>query len=447
MTNDDAEIIGKPVKDIYGSYMGKVVGTITEIDGSIQSVGVNCGSMGLQMIPDEHLVIQGDVVIFIPKWRLDSQRLIREKELTLRRLRAMIDIVAGNDEMKVDAEIVQERYHAKLVLLQTTADELNATLDARVAELEDQSRSAKMLFFDAKIQYKSDEITEKMFDTVRLSTGELIEHVSHEIGEIDNIKERIRGLEKEVQEVNELVSDTADSHMSAMNYLQKHPAEPATTTLLSEVSGNTPDSKVTIEDDPAPITATAPTGADKVQDALKQAVGQPDANLESATMTASNTDVVADSPQYAPSTEVAGNKGEAAAAAEPVSDVLRAEVATPTSRVVAPKADMTDVGAPTTAEAAPSQFEVGQQPPAAAAPQPQQSPEPVDNTAPNTMPDPMLSATTPQHAPPTSPECLSAICRTPSDSEVAFPEPPKHSTPSNSPPKNDDDWLSRMESQ
>ena len=51
MTNDDIEIIGKNVKDMYGTFMGKVVGTITEIDGSIQSVGIDCGSQGITANP------------------------------------------------------------------------------------------------------------------------------------------------------------------------------------------------------------------------------------------------------------------------------------------------------------------------------------------------------------------------------------------------------------
>jgi len=89
MTNNDTEIIGKNVKDMYGTFMGKVIGTITEIDGSIQSVGIDCGSQGLQQIQYEQLVVQGETVIFIPKWRLDSQKLLREKQLTLRRLKAI----------------------------------------------------------------------------------------------------------------------------------------------------------------------------------------------------------------------------------------------------------------------------------------------------------------------------------------------------------------------
>jgi len=60
MTHDETEIIGKNVKDMYGTFMGKVAGTLTDIDGSIQSVGIDCGSQGLQQIPYEQLVVQGD---------------------------------------------------------------------------------------------------------------------------------------------------------------------------------------------------------------------------------------------------------------------------------------------------------------------------------------------------------------------------------------------------
>ena len=128
MPQDDIEIIGKNVKDMYGTFMGKVIGTMTDIDGSIQTVGVDCGSQGLQQIQFEQLVVQGDVVIFIPKWRLDSQRLIREKQLTLRRLKALIDIVSDNEDMKEDAEIIHEKYKSKLVSLEETENKSKQNL-------------------------------------------------------------------------------------------------------------------------------------------------------------------------------------------------------------------------------------------------------------------------------------------------------------------------------
>ena len=181
--------------------MGKVVGTITDIDGSIQSVGIDCGSQGLQQVQYEQLVAQNDVVIFIPKWRLDSQRLIREKQLTLRRLKALIDIVSENDDMKADAEIIHEKYKSKLVSLDETESQIKAKLEARLTELDDQMKSAKMLLFDAKVQFKSNEISDTTFETVKSCTNEVIEHVTHETAEISNVKSRIADLELEVQEI------------------------------------------------------------------------------------------------------------------------------------------------------------------------------------------------------------------------------------------------------
>ncbi|MCJ8307393.1 MAG: CdvA-like protein [Nitrosopumilus sp.] len=218
MTNDETEIIGKNVKDMYGTFMGKVAGTITDIDGSIQSVGIDCGSQGLQQIQFEQLVIQGDVVIFIPKWRLDSQRLIREKQLTLRRLKALIDIVSENDDMKADAEIIHEKYKSKLVSLDETESEIKVKLEERLTELDDQMKSAKMLLFDAKVQCKSNEISDATFETVKSCTTEVIEHVTHETAEISNVKSRIADLELEVQEITTPPQQNVQD--SAVTYLE-----------------------------------------------------------------------------------------------------------------------------------------------------------------------------------------------------------------------------------
>jgi len=199
MSNDEIQIIGKKVKDMYGTPVGKVVGTISDIDGSIQTVGVDCGADGLRQIQFEQLVVQTDVVIFIPKWRLDSQRLLREKGLTLRRLKALIDLVSENDDMKESAEMLHDKYKSKLSILDETENKINAQLDARTAELDEQIKSVKMLIFDAKMQYKSNEISESTFESVKTQTSDLIEHITHEQAEISNVQRRLQDLSTEVQ--------------------------------------------------------------------------------------------------------------------------------------------------------------------------------------------------------------------------------------------------------
>ena len=279
MTHDNIEIIGKNVKDMYGTFMGKVVGTITDIDGSVQSIGIDCGSQGLQQTPFEQLVVQNDVVIFIPKWRLDSQRLIREKQLTLRRLKALIDIVSDNDDMKADAEIIHEKYKSKLVSLDETEKEIKAILDVRLAELNGQMSIAKMLSFDAKVQYKSNEISDATFDTVKSCTSEVLEHITHEIAEIANVKSRIADLQLEVKDIT-TVPPTPNIQASAISYLEttEQQTQAAQTTLpeppTEPVAAQPPTEPVVMQPPTEPVAAQPPTEPVAAQSPTEPVVAQ-----------------------------------------------------------------------------------------------------------------------------------------------------------------------------
>lgn len=226
MSKEEIEFIGKQVKDMYGTFIGKVVGTITDIDGSVQTVGVDCGSEGLRQIPFEQLVVQGAFVIFIPRWRLEAQRLLREKGLTLRRIRALIDIVSDNDDMKEDAELIHEKYKMKLLTLDESEKQIKEKLDHRLAELDSQLKSIRMLVFDAKLQYKSNEISDAKYESVKTQTVEIIEHIEHEKAEIVNIQHRISDLS--VENVERTENPKEQLHSAAVSYLGKVESNPIT---------------------------------------------------------------------------------------------------------------------------------------------------------------------------------------------------------------------------
>jgi archaellum component FlaC len=191
MSEEKLGFVGKQVKDIYGTYIGMVVGIITEIDGEIETVGVDCGSGGMKQLPYEQLVIQGDYVFFIPKWRLDAQRLLRQKSLTLKRIKALQDIVAENDSMKEDAELVYIKYEKKLAELEGTEKQVNDRLNARLAELDAEAKNIKAVLFDAKLQFRSNEMKEETYQQIKVQTDELIEHIANEKTEIGNVRAKL----------------------------------------------------------------------------------------------------------------------------------------------------------------------------------------------------------------------------------------------------------------
>ena len=224
MSKEEIEFIGKQVKDMYGTFIGKVVGTITDIDGSVQTVGVDCGSEGLRQLPFEQLVVQGAYVIYIPRWRLEAQRLLREKGLTLRRIKALIDIVSENDDMKEDAELIHEKYKMKLLTLEETEKQIKQKLDQRIAELDSQFKSIRLLVFDAKLQYKSNEISDAKYESVKTQTVEIIEHIEHEKAEIVSIQRRIADLS--VESVERTEGPKQELQSAALSYLGKVESTP-----------------------------------------------------------------------------------------------------------------------------------------------------------------------------------------------------------------------------
>jgi hypothetical protein len=217
MTKNEPAIVGMQVKDMYGTLVGKVLGTLTDIDGSVQTVGVDCGSEGLKQIQYEQLVLQEDIVIYIPKWRLQAQKFLREKGLTVRRINALEDIVSENGQMKDDAEIIHNKYKSKLATLDQIESKIKSEFLVRLGEIEDQEKMVKEILFDAKVQIKSEEISEPTFETIKMNANNILERFSHEKDEIEKVQNRIDDLSLEHDESIE--NPKQYIQQSAMTYL------------------------------------------------------------------------------------------------------------------------------------------------------------------------------------------------------------------------------------
>ena len=251
MAKDEVAIIGKPVRDMYGTDMGKILGTFTDIDGSIQTVGVDCGSEGLKQIPFVQLVLQGEVVIYIPNWRLEAQKILREKGLTLRRLKALMAIVSENDEMKSDAELIHETYKSKLMNLDDAEAKIKTQLLTRLDELDNQAKTVKIILFDARVQFKSEEISELTFESIQKHCNNLLERLSHEKNEVKNVQRRLDDLSVECIEVIKTPKDMIQE--SAVSYLD------ASGHTITESNHYEPTTPVTVDSEPEKYTTRAPS--------------------------------------------------------------------------------------------------------------------------------------------------------------------------------------------
>ena len=259
MSSNDVRMIGMPVKDMYGAPMGKVLGTSTDIDGSIQTVGINCGSEGLKQIQYEQLVLQEDIVIYIPKWRLQAQKFLREKGLTVRRINALEDIVSENGQMKDDAEIIHNKYKSKLATLDQIESKIKSEFLVRLGKIEDQEKMVKEILFDAKVQIKSEEISEPTFETIKMNANNILERFSHERAEIEKVQNRIDDLSLEHSEPIE--NPKQYIQQSAMTYLDSPAGTQSQTfdqpeSTLPEPESTLPEPESTLPEPPVECADT-----------------------------------------------------------------------------------------------------------------------------------------------------------------------------------------------
>ena len=259
MAKNEPAIVGRQVKDMYGTLVGKVLGTLTDIDGSIQTVGVDCGSEGLKQIQYEQLVLQEDIVIYIPKWRLQAQKFLREKGLTVRRINALEDIVSENGQMKDDAEIIHNKYKSKLATLDQIESKIKSEFLVRLGEIEDQEKMVKEILFDAKVQIKSEEISESTFETIKMNANNILERFSHERAEIEKVQNRIDDLSLEHSEPIE--NPKQYIQQSAMTYLDSPTGTQSQTfdqpeSTLPEPESTLPEPESTLPEPPVECADT-----------------------------------------------------------------------------------------------------------------------------------------------------------------------------------------------
>src|SRR4030095_7006034 len=250
MSEFKLEFVGKQVKDLYGTLIGKVMGMITDIDGSIESISVGCGTSGLKQLAYEQLLVQGDYVIYIPKWRLDAQKLLRQKSLTLQRIKALQDIATENDSMKNDVELVYVKYDKRLQDLEENANHLNENLESRLKELEEESHSIKTILFDAKLQFRSNEMTEEIYQQINIYTNELLEHINLEKAEINNVKTKLS--QQTTENNNVLTTTTPNTKLAEDQQSSDNIAKP--TQHIEEESNI---ENITVSQVMTPATATA----------------------------------------------------------------------------------------------------------------------------------------------------------------------------------------------
>jgi hypothetical protein len=89
--------------------------------------------------------------------------------------------------------MVYIKYEKKLHDLEGVEKQVGDGLNARLAELDAEAKNIKTVLFDAKLQFRSNELKEETYQQIKVQTDELIEHITNEKTEIGNVRAKLAG--------------------------------------------------------------------------------------------------------------------------------------------------------------------------------------------------------------------------------------------------------------
>jgi len=155
--------IGKPAKDIYGRYVGYVVGLSLDPMGQLNSIGIDQGSGGFFEYHGNQVMIDNDNLIIIPTWKIECDKYREENQLTQKRFQALDDLLKNGEIPQYVYEELCKQYTEAMNRLQETHGNLINTLKGIIEDLERQSKSLERFLGNIKVQHKTGEMNDETY--------------------------------------------------------------------------------------------------------------------------------------------------------------------------------------------------------------------------------------------------------------------------------------------
>jgi len=180
--------IGKPAKDIYGRYIGYVVGITLDADGRLHSIGVDRGGGLFEEFLRSQIVVEGDNLLLIPSWKIRAENFRREYSLTNSRFQALDELLKNKEIPEHVYEELYKEYKDSMVKLEETQKELAEKLTRKISEIDNHIKHLEKFLGHLKVQHKTGEINDETYKT---ASDYLLSGIKKALQEREDIKKSL----------------------------------------------------------------------------------------------------------------------------------------------------------------------------------------------------------------------------------------------------------------
>ena len=211
--------VGKEVRDIYGTYVGSVLGVTTDTSGQLVSAGIDAGSDGFLELPKENITVEEEHLVRIPKWKIDIDTFTNDTKVVQKRLHALEELEREGEISPEEYDNIAKVYKEKDVNLKDAYSGISNALNEKAQQLDIHSKGLRRFLTTLKVQYKSGEISSEYFTTSVSSLNGMNDRLQAEKKEIlgllstmqpDKIEEPLPIERDEIAKESDVVAPTDD---------------------------------------------------------------------------------------------------------------------------------------------------------------------------------------------------------------------------------------------
>lgn len=186
--------LSKTVKDSYGRDVGQLICINPNTKNEVVSLELKLGDNSFAQFPVSHFKLEGNQLIFLYKWMIDSEDLIKEFTLLTKRMEALEGLLSKGE---VSKEVYDELNNAFLKQYDGLKEKQETLIRELSKNLEDVTNSIKelnMALAVVKMQRILKEIDEETFKNISsiIQTG--ISRAIAERRDLEQVIQRVKSL-------------------------------------------------------------------------------------------------------------------------------------------------------------------------------------------------------------------------------------------------------------
>lgn len=195
LTKKYERLIGETLRDPYGRCLGIIVGFSTDNRNQISKIAVENHDGSFIEHGVDRLIMEDNIIVQRPEWKVDSEELRREAEVSKRRMSALENLYSAG---KVSARTYQElsgEYRKVLKSQEEERQRLIDMLEDRNGELSRQIALLERLLADTEVQHITGELSENAFKIAASNLKSGIDRALQEKREVEMDLEALQLLD------------------------------------------------------------------------------------------------------------------------------------------------------------------------------------------------------------------------------------------------------------